>query len=232
ADLWCSVYPDLPLAQRQHRSSLLTRLESCIRALPKGAELQLPERIFVFGLSALPPRMLAVIKALAEHIDIHVVVNNPCRYYWGDVMSEYQQLLLNQSLLARGVSAETVAENFIEHNTLLASWGKLGRDYMSLLMQEEIFADLATELYDDLGDEDNSALNLIQSDILNLQNQHHCVNPDDKSIRFASCHNHLREVEALHDYLLNTLDANPGLNARDIIVMVPDIEDYAAYIEA
>ncbi|KZY88794.1 hypothetical protein A3743_10455 [Oleiphilus sp. HI0072] len=126
ADLWCSVYPDLPLAQRQHRSSLLTRLESCIRALPKGAELQLPERIFVFGLSALPPRMLAVIKALAEHIDIHVVVNNPCRYYWGDVMSEYQQLLLNQSLLARGVSAETVAENFIEHNTLLASWGKLG----------------------------------------------------------------------------------------------------------
>lgn len=232
ADLWCSVYPDLPLAQRQHRSSLLTRLESCIRALPKGAELQLPERIFVFGLSALPPRMLAVIKALAEHIDIHVVVNNPCRYYWGDVMSEYQQLLLNQSLLARGVSAETVAENFIEHNALLASWGKLGRDYMSLLMQEEIFADLATELYDDLGDEDNSALNLIQSDILNLQNQHHCVNPDDKSIRFASCHNHLREVEALHDYLLNTLDANPGLNARDIIVMVPDIEDYAAYIEA
>lgn len=232
SDLWRSVYPDLPVQERQHRSSLLARLESNIRSLEKGSPLALPERIFVFGLSALPPRMLSVVKALAEHIDIHVVVNNPCRYYWGDVMSEHQQLLLSQSLLACGVSAETLADNFIEQNALLASWGKLGRDYMSLLMREEIFADSMSELFDDIGSQSASSLQLIQSDILNLRNQHHIVSKDDGSLSFASCHSPLREVEALHDYLLHTLDDNLELEARDIIVMVPDIEEYAAYIEA
>jgi exodeoxyribonuclease V gamma subunit len=232
ADLWCSVFPNIQLAERRHRSSLISQLEQALKSLPKGVKTGLPERIFLFGLSALPPRMLAVIKALAEHIDVHVVVNNPCRYYWGDVRSEYQELLLSQSLLARGVSPETIADNFIENNTLLASWGKVGRDYMSLLMEEEIFSDLSVHLYDDLEDGCSSSLSRIQSDILNLRNQNHIATRSDQTIRFASCHSPLREVEALHDYLLNVLDEHSSITLRDVIVMVPNIDDYAAYIDA
>ena len=232
SDLWCSVFPNIQLGDRYHRASLLVRLERTLQGLPKGFVLPLPERIFVFGLSALPPRMLAVVKALAQHIDVHVVVSNPCRYYWGDVRSAYHELLLSKSLLARGVSSATIAENFIEHNPLLASWGKLGRDYMSLLMEEEIFSDVSAQLYDDTSLENVSALKLIQSDVLNLQSQKHSISREDESIRFSSCHSPLREVEALHDYLLSVIDANGVITSRDIIVMVPNIDDYAAYIDA
>lgn len=232
SDLWRSVFPDIALTERRHRASLFIELERALKRLPKGTGIGLPERVFVFGLSALPPRMLSVIKALAEHIDVHVLVSNPCRYYWGDVKTEYQELLLSQSLLARGVSAQTVADNFIEHNSLLASWGKVGRDYMSLLMEEEIFSDSPVDLFDDLTDKESSALMYLQSDILNLQNQTHSIDREDDSIRFSSCHSALREVEALHDYLLATLDSDSSISARDVIVMVPDIDEYSAYIDA
>ncbi len=37
---------------------------------------QLPKRLFVFGISSLPPRYLDALKALGEHIDVHLMFTN------------------------------------------------------------------------------------------------------------------------------------------------------------
>jgi exodeoxyribonuclease V gamma subunit len=42
----------------------------------------------------------------------------------------------------------------------------------------------------------------------------------------------MREVEVLNDALLASLESDPGLRPRDIMVMAPDIERYAPYIQA
>ena len=42
----------------------------------------------------------------------------------------------------------------------------------------------------------------------------------------------MREVEVLRDNILAQLDADPDLAPSDIVVMMPDIEKYAPYIEA
>ena len=107
ADLWRSLYPDSSIEKRNHRAILLSKLLGHLQNCPSDIQARLPERVFVFGLSALPPKWLPVLTALSRYTDVHFMVQNPCQYYWGDVISEAQQLKLEQSLIASGVSAST-----------------------------------------------------------------------------------------------------------------------------
>src|SRR5690606_14956781 len=49
---------------------------------------------------------------------------------------------------------------------------------------------------------------------------------------YAMLFRSMREVEILHDQLLAAFDADRTLQPDDVIVMVPDIEKYAPYIDA
>ena len=257
ATLWRSLYPSLSVDERRHRSNQLAKLNAFLaqETLPKGV---LPERIFVFGLSALPPQWLPLFLNLGRHCEVHLLIQNPCQLYWGDVLSELQQMKLEQSMVEKGVSAETAGSSFIEANPLLASWGKLGRDYLSLLYQYDEaggLKELDLNLFEDpvaseasLNDmsptgeslSESSALNNLQHDLLKLHVERRVVNASDNSIRFARCHSRLREVEALRDYLLDLLDSQSSrqsitdkpILAKDIIVMMPDVQDFAALIDA
>ena len=40
------------------------------------------------------------------------------------------------------------------------------------------------------------------------------------------CHGPMREVEVLHDQLLDLLARDGGLRPRDVVVMMPDVEVY------
>ena len=51
-------------------------------------------------------------------------------------------------------------------------------------------------------------------------------------LRVHSCHSPLREVEVLYDHLLEWFERDPTLTPRDVLVMTPDIEAYAPFIQA
>ena len=61
-----------------HRANLYSRfieaLENCDTP-PEG----LPPRVFICGISALPPVYLQALQALGRHIDIHLLFTNPCQ---------------------------------------------------------------------------------------------------------------------------------------------------------
>lgn len=65
-----------------HRANLYDRF---ISILENSAErpTRLPSRVFICGISALPPVYLNALKALGKHTDIHILFTNPCRHYWG-----------------------------------------------------------------------------------------------------------------------------------------------------
>ncbi|MGC6633392.1 exodeoxyribonuclease V subunit gamma, partial [Escherichia coli] len=67
---------------RWHRANLYQRF---IQTLESASECPqgLPSRVFICGISALPPVYLQALQALGKHIDIHLLFTNPCRYYWG-----------------------------------------------------------------------------------------------------------------------------------------------------
>lgn len=42
----------------------------------------------------------------------------------------------------------------------------------------------------------------------------------------------MREVEVLHDYLLDLFNQDPSLTPKDVVVMMADINQYTPYIQA
>ncbi|MDC9580054.1 exodeoxyribonuclease V subunit gamma [Xenorhabdus sp. PR6a] len=240
-----------------HRANLYQRF---IMTLEEGnfPLKELPSRIFICGISVLPPAYLQVLKVLGNYIDIHLMFTNPCQYYWGDIQSYTFLAKLasrkpkhykSHQLLERFKDPENVPSLFNEegeqalNNPLLASWGKLGRDHLYLLSQLEPDSDI--HAFVDL--EPDSVLHQIQQDILNLEDHaqigstentfKHSLkkrpfNDADRSLTFHSCHSPQREVEVLQDQLLHWLDDDPSLMPRDIIVMMADIDNYAPYIQA
>ncbi|MCY4329623.1 MAG: exodeoxyribonuclease V subunit gamma, partial [Endozoicomonadaceae bacterium] len=163
---------------------------------------------------------------------VHIMVHNPSQFYWGDVSSQHYHLQTQDDLQ---FSADFVNE---EANSLLASMGKLGRDYHDLL--SDIQAQEDDRFIDPITTENKtlavppSLLQQIQSHIFNLTEPDEAVTlpSEDDSVTINSCHSVLREVEIVHDYLLSVLEKNPDLTPKDIIVMTPDVETYSAPIQA
>lgn len=240
-----------------HRANLY---EKFIQTLEQATECPqgLPKRVFICGIAALPPIYLDALKALGKHIDVHLMFTNPCRYYWGDIQ-DYAFLAKLQSRKRRHHiqrqqeislfrDPQSASELFKPDgeqdlsNPLLASWGKLGRDHMYLLAQREpqevhAFVDLT----------EDTLLTRIQRDLLELEDHSQIVdNPEhlnsssgkrllergDRSISVNLCHSPQREVEVLHDRLLDLFAEDPSLTPRDVIVMVADIDSYTPFIQA
>ncbi|EFJ3832921.1 exodeoxyribonuclease V subunit gamma [Escherichia coli] len=259
APLWKALveYTDELGQPRWHRANLYQRfietLESATTC-PPG----LPSRVFICGISALPPVYLQALQALGKHIEIHLLFTNPCRYYWGDIKDpaylaklltrqrrhsfEDRELPLFRDSENAGQLFNSDGEQDVG-NPLLASWGKLGRDYIYLLSDLESSQEL--DAFVDVTPD--NLLHNIQSDILELENRavagvnieefsrsdnKRPLDPLDSSITFHVCHSPQREVEVLHDRLLAMLEEDPTLTPRDIIVMVADIDRYSPFIQA
>mgnify|MGYP000216893030 CR=1 FL=1 len=81
-----------------------------------------------------------------------------------------------------------------------------------------------------------SLLQALQNDILRLRTRQPeerlQLRADDRSLEVHCAHSPLREVEILHDQLLARFAANPQLTPDQVVVLTPDIERYAPYIEA
>ncbi len=199
----------------------------------------LPPRLVVFGISSLPMQTVEALAQLGQVCQVLMLVQNPCQYYWGDIVAGHDQL---RAQLRHRQAVRPVAS---DSHPLLASWGKQGRDYLHLLddfdnvalyrqrmHRVDVFVDPAAGL------EAPTLLNQLQSGILNLEPAHNALDakrdvlPDDDSIRLVTCHSAQREVEVLHDRLLAWFDADPALSPRDVMVMVPDMAAFAPHIQA
>ncbi len=77
----------------------------------------------------------------------------------------------------------------------------------------------------------------VQDDFYHLRDssksrQRLSIAADDSSIVVNCCHNPMRELEVLNDYLLALFAEDQTLLPRDILVLTPDIETYAPFVEA
>ncbi|MCP4340281.1 MAG: exodeoxyribonuclease V subunit gamma [Desulfobulbaceae bacterium] len=193
----------------------------------------LPKRISVIGLHIIPPIFLNFLNCLSNHMDVHLFLLSPCRNYWGNVESQktqFKRLVRNQT--------EAIQPDLEEHHPLLAVLGRQGRDLQNMMLEGANFA-LEFSSYDDPLEgkdyADGTILQRLQADLLNgclpACEQDELVGVDD-SIQVVSCHSKLREITVLKDHLLHLLHLNPVLELRDIIVMAPDIQEYAPLIPA
>jgi exodeoxyribonuclease V gamma subunit len=222
---------------------------------------RLPERLSVFGVSALPPFHLDLLIALSALVPVHLFQLQPTLHYSGDLVSHRQQARLRR----RGpFLGENSAEEIAGHR-LIASLGRTGREFLKLIYEHDTieeadhFTDpasppaLVAESVETTSEEGSSEsvlpdsievtrpspslIAVLQRDLLELRSRaadepKRAISAHDDSIRLHSCHSPVREAEVLRDHLLKWFTEDPSLQPRDIVVMVPDLETYAAAIEA
>ena len=185
APLWKALVEHTEaLGQPQwHRANLYDKFISILETAsetPAG----LPPRVFICGISALPPVYLKALEALGKHIDIHILFTNPCRHYWGDIqdtrwlsrlVTRQRKRLFEERSVPLFKDSETAAQLFDEQGIqvlpypLLASCGKLGRDYIHMLSDITSSGEGDVDAFAEITPD--SLLHNIQLDILDLENR-------------------------------------------------------------
>jgi len=239
SELWRALREDIgPALANASRANVhaqfLNKMDAVIahyyktKQKPEG----IPDRVVIFGISSLPPQVIEAFAKLGQICQVFMFVQNPCQYYWGDIVDG------NEMLRALNRRRQKINPNDLHMIThpLLASWGKQGRDYFHLLdifdnvnaykdklKKVEVFVDPAgreqregqesLEDPEDIKEIPPTQLALVQSSIFNLTatfdeqgNFEHTQ--FDGSIQFVSAHSAQREVEILHDQLLFWFDQN------------------------
>ncbi len=224
AILWNMLQHDAPVPHRvKLRNKLYEALED--ENFSPGS---IPARIHIFGISSLPRFHLDIFAALSSKIDIRLFVLNPCREFWDDIVSE-RKLSRKTSRSRRGKKHSLADMHMESGNPLLASLGDHGREFLSALhnldcQEQPIFTEKDPQ----------TLLEHIQHDllILDVPGAKRSISSEDRSVQIHSCYSAMREVEVLHDHVLRFLDEDPSLSPSDIVVMTPDIETYAPFIQA
>jgi exodeoxyribonuclease V gamma subunit len=211
--------------QGVHQPALGRKLAETLKG--GGAPLKrLPFRVSIFGLSTLPRFYLELLEVLARYIEVHLFVMEPTPHWWQDIVSRREE----GNILKKQPNRSAEDLHLERGNTLLASMGKLGRDFLGFV------AELDAAVYGEkfIEPRGNRMLSSIQVDIFNLRDsaQKAPIAANDRSVQLHSCHSEMRELEVLHDQLLALLSENPDLQPQDIVVMMPDVATYAPFIEA
>ena len=179
--LW--IWRKLASKKYEHVQS---RSEAFLELLSEINKVNLPEELFIFGLSHFSNPFSALIKAISECSQVHFF------------MEEWE--VDNADLFQT------------EWSTLKEEWGSLKKDSLTLLPDQGSISKTKGKpsFFDKL-----SATSKV-----------------DDLFQIHSCHSPKREVEVLKDELLKLLDQDSGLKPEEILIMVPDMNEYAPLIKS
>jgi len=216
----------------RHRARLLGEL---LERVETGAPIERghwPQRLYCFGVADLPPDYLRLLYAVGREREVHLLFHNPSEAYWGDIQHQPVSLAVDTE------TGPAPGEPAIEAgHPLLASLGYGGRDFLRLLYADELAEILEPELGDAMAYEPPAAdtlLHRIQAGVIRMDAgaDETEMARDDASLQIHACHGPLREVQVLHDQLLDLLSRDATLEPRDVVVMVADVAAYAPAIHA
>lgn len=211
-------------------------------------------QFYIFSVNFIPQNELHILDQLSNLIPIHMYFLSPCQLFWSDILSDRETKKLKDFWERQAVSKNEIAllETYLENkNPLLANWGKLGRKFLEKI---EEFTVQSSEVYEIAGAAEqidqydftqneslvfntrNNPFNLLealQTDILTLRNpelSETIVVNNSKSFQLHYAPTKQREVQILYHNLVKQFTLIEDLKPSDIIVMAPNIQDYAPYI--
>ncbi|WP_265520976.1 exodeoxyribonuclease V subunit gamma [Oerskovia flava] len=187
-----------------------------LRADP--AVVDLPARLSVFGPTRVPEDELRVLRALAEHRDVHLWLVHPSPGLWEKVAAhadgapETRPRRADVPPLARHPFLGSTARDAVELQLRLD--GAEVTHHPTAAPRPTLLGALQSALR---ADEPDGA---------------HVVDPADRSVQVLACHGRARQVEVLRETLVGLFAADETLQARDVIVLCPDIETFAPLVTA
>ncbi len=209
------------------------RLPELLADLRAGRiEPRLPERVALFGLSAVSSSQLAVVQALAVVRDVHLHLVHPSTTGW-------QQC--RHQLAGRLVPRSAVDATAAVQHPLLRSWGRPPMETAALVAG----LDVVVEQLDRVEHLDQgvalldappiSLLERIQADIRRdqpIEPGAFAATDQDRSIQLHACHGTTRQIEVLRDALGHLFAADPTLAAHEVAILCPDLDRFAPLLQS
>ncbi|MBM4228516.1 MAG: exodeoxyribonuclease V subunit gamma [Gammaproteobacteria bacterium] len=189
----------------------------------EAAAAGLPARLALFCPGDIAPLYLDALAKLGQWMEIRLYLQNPCREFW--------DLIVGPKRLAQLQQQDAADLHEIGH-PLLASWGRQTQGLSRLLGTIPAWASEDAVFLEHEGD---SLLASVQNRILALETDAPGgVEPaaNDRSIQIHVCHSLVRQLEVLHDQLLDRFAAQPGLRADQVLVVMPDPARHAPLVHA
>lgn len=219
-------------------------------AAPGGAPaLDLPDRLTLFGMTAMPVTYLEVLAALAQGPtptapdgrDVHLLLLHPSPALWGRIDSHLATDATPTAPATRTTSLPRRDQDptrVAPRNPLLAAWGRDARELQLVVRTTPAEPHPPEPVADP--PPSASLLQRLQADVRadrapyapGDEDERPPLARDDRSLQVHRCHGRTRQVEVLRDVLLGLLADDPDLEPRDIIVLCPDIETFAPIVEA
>jgi exodeoxyribonuclease V gamma subunit len=218
AELWRRV------RDRIGEPSPAERLADVVRdVVARPGEVDLPERLSVFGPTRLPEDQLRVLHALSAHREVHLWLPHPSPVLWDRVagLEPASVRRADRPAVARHPVLGSMARDATELQLRLARLAaEAGRPHEHVHHPApEPPPTLLGALQRRLRADDPDAPPAV-------------VDPQDGSVQVHSCHGLARQVEVLRDVLAGLFADDPTLEPRDVIVMCPDIEVVAPLVAA
>ena len=201
ASLWRLLAREISAAGDLHpRDAVFARLKQ-----DADAARVLPPRITIFGVPHIAPLYQSVFQSLADYTEVTAYLINPSPEFWFDLESEARR--------ARRVDAAQGAFNFEpDGQRLLSALGRQARENLSIwgiadadrqgphLDVEERFIE----------PEGNHLLARLKTEIYGAvrSGRSAALEPGDRSIEVHVCHSLSRQLEVLHDQLLDAFDTS------------------------
>ena len=177
--------------------------------------------VYLFGVSSFPPLFLQFFRQLSEQCAVTMYHLVGSEAFLGDLPKNYRAHLLRMS-----AQAEEVPLDWSDNALLVASGQSMAR-FQSLLLALDF----------SIGDVIPPEKEELSGDLLSLQHglRRNAAMPAlvaDGSLSIHACHSPLREVQVLQQQLLAILAREEDLRPEHILVMMPNVEEYAAAIDA
>ena len=225
-------------------------------------ELDLPDRLHIFGLSYVSTVYDSILHGIAEHCDIHYYCLNPCGAYWADLRTgrrDEEQYLLSSQPVEGGLLDKHEPDKFWTpegENPALRMWGRPGRDHVRML--ERLAEDRIQNVFRDPFEDGDSLLQRVQHDIFaRMPEEAETEDPEadedplmpreeprrpppeaDDSLQFLACTGIRREVEVIANEIWSIMQEasrrGEQLTFNEIAVVVNkhQKEEYIAQLES
>ncbi|MCG8572366.1 MAG: exodeoxyribonuclease V subunit gamma, partial [Spirochaetes bacterium] len=210
--------------------SLISFLIKKLKEYPKvkGSFKDLPQRIALFGISNIPRAYLDILNVLSSYIEINLFIFAPVEPIWHDFENKGE---IYQKLEEHKIQSHLQVNQIELGSPLMTSLGSIVLDFHYQLVKKFSLSKIDKHFQKNL---DTTILGSIQNSILTGKSVFAATtnSEQDDSICIHSCHSRLREIEVMKDQLLDLLNYDENLEAHEIVVMAPDIEEYVPFIDA
>ncbi len=194
-------------------SALRALLRTSASDLPEGT---LPCRLWVYGVPSFPALMLDVLAWLGQRLPVELLVLEPTSDFIGDLPGR------------RNADDQVSAGSA----SLLPALGRLNRDRTNLLLDRN--ATMGVEAFEP--PTADTLLGALQASLYETPLDAGLIQrnaiEDDGTVQVHASHSAYREVEALRDCLLECFEQLDGLDARDVLILTPDLATYVPLLEA